>query len=361
MPGAQTNCAAGLHCSPDGKCDLQCTQAGNECGDGYTCTVDGYCVGKGSGDVPPDMPCPEVHLTGARTIPTVELLLDQSGSMTAAYGNTNRWQALRNALIDPTNGVVSRLAGSVVFGATLYSSNSQDVNGTQVGIPPCPKLTTRPRALNNATAIRQLLQGANPDEDTPTGESIDAVVADFAAKPPMQGSPPIILLATDGLPDTCADADPPNQARQDATNAVSVAAAQRAYAAGIKLFFLFIGNEAAGNHPQQMANAGAGKDPLTGNAPFYVATDPAQLTAAFNTIIGGVVSCDIRLTGGMVDPADAATGTVVVNGQTLTFGTDWTMDNDRVTVHIIGAACDRLKTSMNPTVDASFACGAVIF
>src|SRR5689334_5859753 len=208
--------------------------------------------------MPIDMPCPEVHLTGTRTTPTVELLLDQSGSMTAAYGNTTRWQALRNSLIDPTNGVVSRLAGQVVFGATLYSNKSMDVNGTQVGIQPCPTLTNRPRQLNNATAIRNLLQNSNPDEDTPTGESIDAVVADFAAKPPMQGSPPIILLATDGLPDTCADADPPDATRQEAANQVSVRAAQRAYAAGIKLFFLFIGNEAAGNHPQQMANAGAG-------------------------------------------------------------------------------------------------------
>jgi hypothetical protein len=31
----------------------------------------------------------------------------------------------------------------------------------------------------------------------------------------------------------------------------------------------------AGTHPQQMANAGAGMDPVTGRAPFYVATDPA--------------------------------------------------------------------------------------
>src|SRR5262249_30175580 len=35
MPGAQNSCPGGYHCSGDGKCDLQCTTSGNECGNGY--------------------------------------------------------------------------------------------------------------------------------------------------------------------------------------------------------------------------------------------------------------------------------------------------------------------------------------
>lgn len=363
LPGAQNACPMGFHCSADGKCDTLCTQKGNECGDGYSCTPDGFCSsdGGGPGDPPPDMMnCPAVHVTATPTTPTVELLLDQSGSMTAAYGNTDRWNALRNALITPTTGVVAALQSKVVFGATLYSNKSQDVNGTQVGIAPCPTLTSRPRALNNFTAIQQLLQGASPDEDTPTPESIDAIRASFAANPPAQGSPPIIVLATDGLPDTCADADPPTQARQDAANAASVLAAQKAYMAGIKLFFLFVGDDQAGTHPQRMANAGAGLDPLTGTAPFYLATNPAQLTAAFNTIIGGVLSCDLKLNG-HVDLADGPSGSVKVNGTNLTYGTDWTLDPDGLTIHLLGTACTMLKSVAASTVDATFPCGSVIF
>jgi hypothetical protein len=362
-PGAQNACPAGFHCAANGKCDTLCTPKGNECGDGYSCTTDGFCQNKGDGnnDPPIDSPdCPAVHVTATPTTPTVELLIDQSGTMTATYGNTNRWDAIRKALIDPTTGVVATLANKVVFGATLYSNKSHDVNGTQVGNAPCPTLTSRPRALNNFTAIQQLLQGANPDEDTPTPESIDAIRASFAANPPAQGSPPIIVLATDGLPDTCADADPPNQARQDAANAASVLAAQKAYMAGIKLFFLFVGDDAAGTHPQRMANAGAGLDPVTGTAPFYVATNPAQLTTAFNTIIGGVLSCDLKLNG-HVDASDAPNGTVIVNGTTLTYGTDWTLDADSVTIHLLGTACNMLKNVAASTVDATFPCGTVIF
>jgi hypothetical protein len=95
---------------------------------------------------------------------------------------------------------------------------------------------------------------------------------------------------------------------------------------------------------------------------FYTAKNPAELTAAFNTIVGGVLSCDLKLTGGTVDPGSAQTsGVVTLNGMTLAYGTDWTVDNDGVTLHLLGAACTTLKTTTNPTVDAAFSCGSVIF
>jgi hypothetical protein len=275
--------------------------------------------------------------------------------MNQDYGNTDRWNAMRDALIDSTTGVVKTLASKVAFGATLYSGRT--------GQQPCPLLTTtgQGRRLDNFTAIQQLLQGANPIENTPTGASIDAVRLDFAARPAAPGSPPIILLATDGLPDTCQDENPTTVARHNAANAVTVTAAQAAYTAGIKLFFLFVGDAAqAGTHPQRMANAGVGLDPVTGTAPFYVATNPAELTAHFNTIIGGVLSCDLKLNG-QVAPADAPNGTVVVNGATLTYGTDWTLDPDGLTIHLLGNACTMLKSAAASTVDATFPCGSVIF
>jgi hypothetical protein len=362
-PGVPAGCPPGLHCSADGKCDLVCTQSGTECGDDHVCTADGFCIPK-DGPPPADSDtCPSVHVTAAPTTPTVELLLDQSGSMNATYGNTIRWNAMLDSLINPTTGVVARLQSRVAFGASLYSNKSMEVGGRQVGIQPCPTLirpTPSARAVNNFQPIANMLNANTWDEDTPTAESIDAVVADFKANPPAPGSPPIIVLATDGLPDTCADADPPDGARQAATNAASVAAAQRAFAAGIKLYFLFIGDDEAGDHPQEMANAGAGLPINSGNAKFYEATNPAELSMFLDEIIGGVLSCDLTLSRA-VDPGDVGNGIVTANGQRLTFETDWNVDPDGRTLHILGAACEMLKNSPNATVDAEFSCGAIIF
>jgi hypothetical protein len=44
-PGAANTCPSGYHCTPDGKCDAECTPNGGECGDGYHCTSDGTCLG----------------------------------------------------------------------------------------------------------------------------------------------------------------------------------------------------------------------------------------------------------------------------------------------------------------------------
>src|SRR5881394_3019724 len=80
-PSAANACPGGFHCATGGKCDLFCTLTGNECGDGYSCTSDGFCIkngGGGGGGAMPDSACPALHFTPSRTTPTVQLLLDES-------------------------------------------------------------------------------------------------------------------------------------------------------------------------------------------------------------------------------------------------------------------------------------------
>jgi hypothetical protein len=164
----------------------------------------------------------------------------------------------------------------------------------------------------------------------------------------------VIVLATDGLPNKCTDGDAD-------TRRQSVAAAASAFSKGIKVFVLSVGTiQNAADHLQALANAGQGVQPGQPNATYYTGKDPAELAAAFQQIIRGVVSCDLKLNG-MVDPGTAQTGSVLLNDQPLTYGTDWTVDKDGVTLHLLGTACDTLKTSANPKISATFSCGAVIF
>lgn len=346
-PGGANTCPAGFHCTDDGSCDAVCTQGGNECGDGYHCTADGRCE-QDSTTMEPDANCPSAHFTPMKVTPSITLVLDRSGSMDSNFGGTSRYQAMIDGLFG-ANGAVTSTQSQVYFGEALYAADQT----------PCLNLSgfTVARALDNASAMQTLTVNHPPNNgNTPTAPAIDQVVADFAANPPPAGSPPVILLATDGEPNSCSSST--------IKRGPSITAAQNAYTAGIRVFIVGL----AGLNTQflqDMANAGVGQPTnqapgCTGCAPYYVADDPASLATAFDSIINGVLSCDLTITGGTVDPAAACDGTVTLNGNTLTCGTDWNVDQDGMTIHLLGQACDELKASPDPMVEAVFPCGSII-
>ena len=291
--------------------------------------------GNGGG---PDASCASVNFMATQVIPSIQLVIDRSGSMGQLIStNMTRYQAMREALVG-ANGVVGSLQSKARFGASLYSSDS-----------PCPKLyNTGTRDLMNFQQVQQLIDSQGPSGNTPTPGAIDQTVAAFAANPPPMGSPPIIVLATDGLPNSCAGAD---------SQVESVTSARNAYTAGIRTFVLGIAGVNDG-FLQNMANAGQGVQQGQTAAKYYTANSPAELKTAFEQIIGGVVSCELNING-TVDPELAKGGSVKLNGMDLTYGTDWEVVN-ATTIRLVGQACDTLKGSTNPQVQASFPCGAVI-
>jgi hypothetical protein len=298
--------------------------------------------------------CPAVNVTLQPVVPTVLLLLDQSGSMDTAFGGgLDRYQAMMAALVAPTTGVVTQLQDSVIFGATLYTSHNGNTGGT------CPLLDSVPPALNNYDAIQQLLADNGPDGDTPTGESILGamhILQGVAQDPDAPPSPKIIVLATDGEPDTCAVPNPQTGQSQ------AISAAQTAFAAGFPLFILSVGNEVGAAHQQDMANAGAGK-PINhsqGDAPFYNASNPAELKSRFNEIINGVRDCTFAISD-RVDASQAADGTVKLNDQPLVFNdpNGWTLVDEH-TLKLNGSACQTFLDDPTVSLSAEFPCGVII-
>src|SRR5688572_21933546 len=134
--------------------------------------------------------------------PTIVLLVDQSGSMTEDFGGTDRWQAIYDTLMDPDDGVIAPKQSAVRFGLTLYTSH----DGSEGGM--CPILTEVPPALDNFDAMDDVFAPAEPDDETPTGESLAAVAATLDAF--TEPGPKAIVLATDGEPDSCAEPNPQN-------------------------------------------------------------------------------------------------------------------------------------------------------
>lgn len=308
--------------------------------------------GGGSDPGPVDVPdagtCAQVQVDLHDVIPTVMLLVDRSGTMKEDFQNTSRWNAVYQTLMDGQNGLVAQLQNQVRFGIATFSG----YYGTTEGYA-CPIVTQVAPAMGNYGAINQMYAPQDPIKDTPTAPSLAMAQATLAGV--TEPGPKIIVLATDGLPDTCDQWDPDGTTKAKAD---AIAAAQTAHTAGIDTYIISVGPDVAQSHLQDMANAGLGL-PVGGaqNAPYYQALSPDSLVSAFNSIIGGVRSCTFSMDG-QVDPSRASTGTVTLDGQPLTYGTDWQLV-DESTLQLLGSACDTIMAGGDHSVTASFECNAV--
>ena len=369
--GADSECELGTFCLNQ-VCQAHCT-ADEGCSQGSTCNVRGRCVPDvGTGGTGGGNACQSVTITPTRSIPNVMFLVDQSGSMDAndfGPSNLNRWTAAHDAITsiasDPLDEVVR-------FGLTTYTSDDGNDN------PSCPRppvagnpLAGSPRVdfdLGNGNTIGDT--GVYPNtypsdagSDTPTGDGIDALASIIQSTPPPNEGPTIIVLATDGEPDSCECPDPGHPGCAGATpprdEAVSAAAA--AHANGIDVFVLWVGeltSTSTRDHLQEVANAG-----VNDTGTVWVGDDPASLSNAFQSIIADSISCDVQMDQPFADEVKACNeGDVRLNGAALacsdTNGWHVKPGVDDV-IELVGSACDTFKSG-SVTFSDTFPCGAIV-
>lgn len=296
---------------------------------GADATVDGTAdsgIATGDGGVK----CPEFEEVLLPQVPTFQLIVDQSGSMDDPFdGATTRWEAMSNTLIGP-DGVVTELQSSIRFGISLY----RNPDGM------CPNVQTLAPQLDAADEITTLLAGELPGGDTPTGEAIEIITASVLADT-WEGDK-VMVLATDGEPDTCAIPEPADD-EVDMVRGVAVNAVAAAHDAGIRTFVISVGLDIAEAHLQDLANAGAGQQAGDPDAPFYVANDTASLVAAFNAIVSGLRPCEFPLTTPlMMDLAPACEVTVNDTEYPFDDADGWALADEN-TLLLQGAACEAIQ------------------
>jgi hypothetical protein len=348
------DCPSGLFCDDMSACFADCTPGGGQCGADEVCSDDGHCqtgllTGPGSGG---SEGCGNVDVSFEAQTPSVTLLVDQSGSMDDNFNGQSRWDALYDALMDPNDGVVQSLQDVVRFGMVLYTNDDET--------PKCPELIDiLPPALNNFETIDAIYSQEQPEEHTPTGESLQLVAGALDAF--SEPGPKLIILATDGEPDTCAEPNPQNGQPE------AIAAAQYAFGLGIQLVIIAVGDEVGQSHQQDMANAGQGlpvpaADPcndLASCAPTFEPSTKQDMIDAFLNIVNGVRTCVFTLDGEVVDGRECD-GVVTINGMSIPCNDpDGYRLNGPSVIEFTGAACDLIMNDSDPQVSASFPCDAI--
>jgi hypothetical protein len=305
---------------------------------------------------PPPQParsgCVETTRSYSSEPASVMLLIDQSGSMTARFGNSTRWDVLRQAIVDPDKGLLAWLDESARVGLMLYSSQNGSLGGNS-----CPLITEVPIAIDDIDQVRSEYLAAQPlpRGDTPTGESIDRAVQRLTQM--QSDAPKYLLVLTDGDPDTCAQPNPQLGMPQ------AIAAVQNAIAQGVRhVYTVGVSEDISGANLQAMANAGAGKDPAlifgqdaAAEQPLFASTDPEQLASQLEGVIGDIRTCTISL-GQWAGASRGLDGRISLDGQTLEFGSadGWSFVDD-ATLRIHGTACQKILGD-GQKLEISFPC-----
>lgn len=326
--------------------------------------------------------------------------------------DTTRWDAIRNLLIGKTaertealqanasvKGIIYQYQNKVDFGLqTFHGKPSPGGSDDEqcVGFGPTVQHEPQPNAYNfivNESGFAT----QSTDDWTPIGPSVRYAASLLPVTAP-NGEHPILVLATDGEPNwpdrttysKCPTDDEwsamnatakankkgrrvSNNARTDAEKAVDDAFKSEKK---IKTYVIYVG-EVASSSPssaqtlmQKLANLGVGKA-ATGsdNAPYSSVNSADALGDAFNGIIREQISCryELKDADGNAASITASTacdskGTVKINGTLTPLPCDdpngWSLDANKTHVVLNGAACEALKDSANPSVDAVFPCGS---
>ncbi len=292
--------------------------------------------------------CPQLQELLLPTVPTIQLVVDGSGSMDEDFEPmVTRWEAMESSLVGG-DGVVTELQSQIRFGVSLYR-NPQMTTGM------CPDVTTLTPQLDAADEITALLANTQPAGDTPTGESL--VIATQTLLDDMWEGDKVLVLATDGEPDTCENPDAEMGPALKMSRAVATDAVTAAFDAGIRTFVISVGADVAADHLQELANAGLGNQPGDADAPFWVANDTASLVTAFSEIVAGIRPCTFPLSMPLADGL-APTCEVTVNGDAVPYqdANGWDLP-DPSTLELAGDSCAQIQTGV-ATVEMTCACEA---
>jgi hypothetical protein len=235
----------------------------------------------------------------------------------------------------------------VEFGLVVY--------GTERRCPiPIQPVTA---ALGNLAQIQAGLPEVQPGMYTPTGPALDWVYDNMieAEGPDARGASQIVILATDGEPNSCGGGG--FGLGGGMTNyRPSIDAVKKGTLKGATTYVISLADATGPFHDHLQELANLGNPAANGAAMLYEPVSPDQLAATLNSLTLAAVSCEIELNGSILIDR-ACDGKVKLDGVELGCNdpNGWKALDER-NIRVQGTACEKLRSSHEATIEASFAC-----
>ena len=310
--------------------------ADDQCGPGGVCDLAAHVCG-----------CGGVAVASQIVPPNILLVEDRSCSMTQMVGSMTKWQIAVGALQKMTTD----LKGKARFGLSLFPDKTGDACTQDAVLVPV--------APGAESAIQSLLGGALATSDPlypagPCVTNIDTAMVQAAAEPaladPARASS--VVLITDGGQAGCTAGG----GDTGTIKAISALAAR-----GVGTFVVGFGSSVKTSSLDAFAVAGARVN-AAGPHKYYDAQSPASLDAALAAIgKAATLSCDLALAAG--PPNDDASLIYVYLDHTppplprdTTHMNGWDYDPATKTVHLYGAACDKVTSGVTVSESVVFGC-----
>jgi hypothetical protein len=241
-----------------------------------------------------------------------------------------RWNQTRAALL-ADDGLVAKLAARGRVGLAFYSNVDERQE--------CPEFTDLAPVEGDLATLRRAYEAQVTRNHQPTGDAFVALTSKLEGK---GAGGAIVVLVTNGSPDSCDDPDANGQAEPIAA---TVDAIKNAAAQGVTTFVVGMGRDPSERESlQRFALAGRAMPANAAGEAYFPVGAERGVIDAFDELVFGERACVFSLSTPL-SSQDAARSRAALDGEDLAYGgaDGWRLAEGGAKVEVVGKACELVR------------------